>query len=229
VRSGKPVAVLLVLGGGLLAVLAGSRTWATAVPAQVGAGLASVPVGGRDAAPGSVALGLVAAAGAIVLVTSGRVVRYVVAVLLVAAGVGIAAGGMWVGVDRAALVADALGRASGTTGGPVGGSASATAWPLVAVAAGVLVLAGALVSLAGTHRWDAPSRRFDVPAATDATTAAAAGGSASDRDRAIDTWDALSVGADPTDDAQRGSPSRRAVPRRPPGTWQNDTDPGGDP
>ncbi len=216
VRSSKAPAVLLVLGGGLLAVLAGSRTWLTAVP-QAGAGVTSVAISGREAAPGGIALGLVAAAGAVVLATSGRVVRHVVAVVLVAAGAGIAASGLWLGVDRAALVADALARATGATGNRLVLSSEPTAWPVVGVAAGVLVLAGAVVAGVRARRWSGPSRRFEAPAATAAVVTAAAAtapevpaapGAGADaireRDRALDAWDALSAGADPTDDPPRG-------------------------
>lgn len=215
-RSSKTLAVLLVLAGGLLAVLAGSRTWLSVTA------VTTVHVSGREAAPLGVALGLVVLACALALLTSGRLLRRVVGVLLVACGAGLLVVRFTYDATGDRLVADAVARASGATTGAAGDVYStASDWPWATAAGGVLVVAGAVVTLVRAGRWQGPSRRYE-PAAGPAAAAL-------ERDRAFDAWDALSAGADPTDDSPDGPTSRRAVPRRPPHTWQNDDDPGGDP
>lgn len=212
-RSSKAVAALLVVLGGLLAILAGGRTWLSVTPvgATVSAVNGAIPVSGREAAPAGSALGLVALAGAVALLTSGLVVRYVVAALLALCGAGLVLVPMSSGADGFdGAAADAVARVTGariTSGG--GFAASTTAWPTVCAAAGLLVLAGAVVALLRARTWAGPSRRYEVPVVTGtAATAAPAGapgaGAATARDRAYDAWDALSDGTDPTaDDAPR--------------------------
>ena len=104
-----------------------------------------------------------------------------------------------------AAVAPAVTDATGVTGsGPTAelvASATATAWPVAAIAGGVLlVLAGIAVLVTGT-RWPASSRRYRGARLADTEEP----GSAGDReraasDRAVDDWDELSRGDDPTDD-----------------------------
>ncbi|MBI4940488.1 MAG: Trp biosynthesis-associated membrane protein [Actinobacteria bacterium] len=215
-RSSKGLAALLVVLGGLLAILAGGRTWLSVTPlgATVSAVSGAIPVSGREAAPAGSALGLVALAGAVALLTSGLVVRYVVAGLLALCGAGLVAVPLTSGADGFdGAAADAVARVTGariTSGG--GFAASTTAWPTVCAAAGLLVLAGAVVALVRGRRWAGPSRRYEVPAVVGAAggtsggTAGTDGGTAAAtaRDRAYDTWDALSDGSDPTaDDAPR--------------------------
>ncbi|WP_158220912.1 Trp biosynthesis-associated membrane protein [Kineosporia sp. R_H_3] len=209
-RSSKGAAALLVVLGGLLAILAGGRTWLSVTPvgATVSAVNGAIPVSGREAAPAGSALGLVALAGAVALLTSGLLVRYVVAVLLALCGAGLVAVPMSARADGfAGAAADAVARATGariTDGG--GFTASTTVWPSVCAAAGLLVLAGAVVALLRARTWAGPSRRYEVPAVagTAAPAGAAGAGAATARDRAYDAWDALSEGGDPTaDDAPR--------------------------
>ncbi len=208
-RSCRTHAVLLVVAGGLLAVLAGGRTWLTVTP-LASAGIASraaVEVTGREAAPGGPALGLVALAGAVALLASGRRVRQVVAGLLVLCGAGLVAVRLAFGAAVDAVAQDAVARATGTTVRGAGELvARPTAWGGVCAAAGVLVAAGAVLALVRGGRWSGPARRYETAPVAAAAAAAAGpttpGGMAAQRDRAYDAWDALSSGADPTDDAE---------------------------
>jgi uncharacterized membrane protein (TIGR02234 family) len=231
VRSSKALSAALVVLGGLLAILAGGRTWLSVTPvgATVSAVSGAIPVSGREAAPAGAALGLVALAGAVALLTSGPVVRYVVAALLTLCGAGLVAVPLSFGPGGSQDAArDAVARVTGSRGGNGSGfAASTTPWPTVCAAAGLLVLAGAVLALVRGRRWAGPSRRYETPAVTGGGAVALATGSAGSaaepvtattgaataRDRAYDTWDALSDGNDPTADP----------------TWQNDRDPGGEP
>ena len=200
-RSSKGLAVLLVaLGGGLVLLTAG-RTWLRVAPVLDTALFArTVAVSGREAAPAAAALGLVALAGAVALLTSGALVRRVVAAVLVLTG----AGGVAVTVaflrEPRGAAREAVARATGVAG--TGGfTFDQTAWPVLCGAGAVLVAAGGLVALVTAGRWGGPSRRYETAAAGPTS---AIGAEASRRDRAYDAWDALSEGADPTDDGTHG-------------------------
>ena len=198
-RSSRPLAFVLVALGGALVVLAGGRTWLRVTPVPGTALLEQVvAVGGREAAPAAAALGLVALAGAVALVTSGAVVRRVVAVLLVLAGAGVLAVTAALLREPGGAARAAVARATGVTGSG-GFTATATAWPVVCGAAALLVVAGGLVGVLRAGAWGGPSRRYETAAAVPAATSAL-GEQASRRDRAYDAWDALSDGGDPTDD-----------------------------
>jgi uncharacterized membrane protein (TIGR02234 family) len=111
--------------------------------------------------------------------------------------------------DPVAAVAPAVTDATGVSGaGPTAelvAAATATAWPVAAIAGGVLlVLAGIAVLVTGT-RWPASSRRYRGARLADADADAGDGAAQGVReraasDRAIDDWDELSRGDDPTDD-----------------------------
>ena len=97
--------------------------------------------------------------------------------------------------------------ATGVSGSAPDGRARGTPsprppWPAVAIVGGVLlVLAGIAVLVTGT-RWPASSRRYRAARLADADDVAGhdAGGERAASDRAIDDWDELSRGDDPTDD-----------------------------
>lgn len=197
-RSGKAAAVLLTILGGLLTVVAGGRRWLvlTVSDPDAALGVGEVAVTGREAVPVAVALGLVAVAGGVVLTTAGRLLRRVVAVLLALGGAGVVVATVTLGSSRDALLRDAFAQATGAATDPPAGSVQAlTVWPYLSAAGGLLVVVAALVVLARGRRWDAPSRRFESPAAR------AAAARTSERDAAFDAWDALSAGDDPTDAA----------------------------
>lgn len=200
-RSTRGAAFVLVALGGALVVLAAGRTWlrVTAVP---DAALVDqvVTVSGREASPAAAALGLVALAGAVALVTSGAVVRRVVAALLVLAGAGTLAATVAFLREPGGAARAAVARATGVTGSG-GFTAEPTAWPAVCGAAALLVLAGGVVAVLRAGTWGGPSRRYEPTGATTPGATSALGAQASRRDRAYDAWDALSGGADPTDTA----------------------------
>jgi uncharacterized membrane protein (TIGR02234 family) len=188
-RAGsRAVAVLAVLAGVGLALMATGQPWVTVrLP---GGGNAAAD--GRLAAPGAVAVALVAAAGAVVLLTSGRAVRMLVAGLLLLAGVLVTGLTVPVWQDPAAAASPAVARVTGTVG-RAGGTASTTFWPVLSAAGGLLIAAGAVVALVRGRRWPGPSRRYER------STTPAGGGPDGRRDGEADAWDRLSRGEDPTD------------------------------
>jgi uncharacterized membrane protein (TIGR02234 family) len=70
-----------------------------------------------------------------------------------------------------------------------------TAWPFVTLAAWVLLLAAGVLTLITGHGWRGSARRYETDAA--AATATSTGAASRPHD-AIDSWDDLSRGEDPT-------------------------------
>jgi uncharacterized membrane protein (TIGR02234 family) len=192
--TARRVVVGVALAGAVLALFAGTRTWATAAVPDLPA--ADVGVSGRQAAPVVVAVALAAAAAVVVAATSGRVVRLVAAAALVAGGLGIAAASLTVAADPRGAVRPAVTAATGVTDPTRAGDARTTFWPYPAALGGVLIAVAGLGGLAGGRSWPAPGRRFEVgdapPAASSADAAARRAGDD------VATWDALSRGEDPT-------------------------------
>ena len=181
------VVLLAVLGAGLV-IISGRQVWLTGTVEDSVLGASRVEALGTDAAPGAVALALAALAAAAATATSGRVLRWVTAILLAASTLGLG-----VVVMRALLDADAiLGREAAESTGRTGvleTDASATAWPWVALAGvAVLVITTAAIAF-GARRWAGLSERYEVPS-----------GTGSRGERVGSEWERLSAGDDPTDD-----------------------------
>lgn len=195
-RLGRGRAVVLVLILGLALFAASLPTWATgAAPTMVGA--QPVAIGGSQAAPGVPSAGAVVLVSALVLGLSGRVTR-------VLAIIGVILGGALGAVSAAQFLADpapALLREAGAITGvaQLDGDAAVTAFPTVALVVAVLVaLAGiGLPFVLGS--WHRVGRRYEVGTATDAPDTAPQERPAAGRLRAMDDWDALSRGDDPSD------------------------------
>lgn len=200
-----PAVLATVVGAGLV-LLAWSQTWfdlELADAAAHGAG-DGIPVPGSVASPALAALGLAALALVAALAIAGPVIRIVLGILEVVLG-GCVLLAAWLTIgDPVGAVSPAVTDATGVSGAEptaeLVASVDQTAWPVAAIAGGILlVLAGIVVLVTGT-RWPASSRRYRaVRLADDSEPASgpAAGRAASDR--AIDDWDELSRGDDPTD------------------------------
>ena len=207
-RMKLPVIVATIIGSAL-ALLSWSQTWfeleLTDASTQ-GAGEA-IAVPGSVASPALAALGLAGLALVAALAIAGPGIRIVLGVLeVVLGGCVLLAAGISIG-DPVAAVAPAVTDATGVSGsGPTAelvAAAAATAWPAVAIVGGVLlVLAGIAVLVTGT-RWPTSSRRYRAARLAEADDVAGhdAGGRPAS-DRAIDDWDELSRGDDPTADAE---------------------------
>lgn len=183
--------ILLSLLGAAGALGAATQTW---VHVRLAGGDVQVPdidVAGNDAATGVTALALVAMAAAVALSVGGRIARTVVAVLLALAGAGITATSLFAAADPAGAAAGVVGKATGMAAAP--GEYTATAMPYLAAAAGLWILACAVVVLVAGRHWTV-SRRYETGTAADSQGPA---GTAPPRD-SIDSWDRLTRGEDPT-------------------------------
>ena len=207
-----PAIVATFIGAGLV-LLSWSQSWFTLV-IETGSGASTadpIEVAGSIASPALAALGLAGLALVAALAIAGPGIRVVLGVLeVLLGGCILLAAGISLG-DPVAAVSAAVTDATGVSGSAptaaLVASATATPWPVLAIAGGALVvLAGVVVLVTGT-RWPASSRRYGGARLADdgagATTAAERPAS----DRAIDDWDGLSRGDDPTDDDPTDDPT----------------------
>ncbi len=204
-----PVVLGALVGAGLL-LLATGRVWAEGTVTGL-SGETVVSVTGRDAQPVLPALALLAGAAAAALAIGGRLARRFSAVALALAGVAAVAAAATRAGDAARL-AGVLEPAGARVTGVRGIEArqiAVSAWPWLAVAAGVLVAVAGLAALLAGGSWPDRASRYDR--APDAAGGGPAAG-ADDRDAVADgddgderpaqdpadVWDALSRGEDPT-------------------------------
>ncbi|MET0830592.1 MAG: Trp biosynthesis-associated membrane protein [Microbacterium sp.] len=205
IRRARLLCVLAALAVGAIGVISSTQTWLI-VMLDDGAqqelavtGAAAVPV----LAP--LSLAVLALGGALSIV--GLVLRYVFGALTVAiaATVGFLSAQVAFTTPVSA-VASTVTSATGITGtdavASLVSSITATPWPAITLAASALLLVGGLLILATARNWGRSGRRY----VSDAAAPAAAGteATASRPVDAIDSWDDLSRGADPTADPTAG-------------------------
>lgn len=196
----RVLAVLAVLLGGAVAIIGSTQPW-LAVTLRAGAS-EPLPVPGASALPLLAPLSLAALALALALTVVGRVLRYVFGVLAAAIGVTVLAGAARIGLQHPLdAAAPAVTAATGLSGpdavADLVATIDTTPWPFVTAVAGLLVAVGGTFTLATAHRWRSGGRRYRRE---DAGAHAGAGPRPYDAagDRAIDSWDDLTHGDDPT-------------------------------
>ncbi len=203
-RRLKLVVILLVLAASALALLAWTQVWITADVLQPGSAAKTLAVTGSTAAPGLTALALAGVALAGALTIAGPVIRVVLGLLEILLGfsVGLAAAlalGDPAGAS-AALITAATGIAGkeSVTDGVV--ASVSTPWPYLALVAGVTMAAAGLLILVTARRWPGPGSRYQTVrfAAADASGARATDASGDPSSDAVDDWDGLTRGEDPT-------------------------------
>lgn len=170
-----------------------TQTWMSVHldPAQLGQAVKSqdgLPVQGSKGATAVTALALVALAGGLAASIAGRIARWVITAIIVAASAGIVAAALTVIADPLAASQGAIAAATGIAGSNV--QVSVTAFPALAVVAGTLLGLTGLLIIPASRYWKARTR-FDAAAAG---THPEASGPADE----IDSWDRLSKGDDPT-------------------------------
>ena len=192
-RRPRTFAVVLVLIGGVVGLISSTQTWLTVTLASVEGD--QLTVAGADAVPVLAPLSLAALALGAALTIVGRVLTYAFGALTTLIGAALAMLSARVGLDApvesyASTVTDATGITGADAVRDLVASSAVTPWVVVTVAAAVVLVAAGLLTLGGAHRWSGTSgRRFR-------TDAEPAGGSRPHD--AIDSWDELSRGEDPT-------------------------------
>jgi hypothetical protein len=191
-ERGRVLSVLgLVLGGGI-GIISSTQTWLTVTRADAGE---PILVPGADAVPLLAPLSLAILALGAALAIVGPVLRYVLAVLALGAGAVLT----WASVEVLVapplsavtpLVVETTGLAGDDAVRSVVERIDPSAWPVLALIGWLLVLLTGVFVLITARGWKVGGRRFR----TDAADANRSDGPVD----AIDSWDDLSRGTDPT-------------------------------
>lgn len=192
----KRIKYILILASLLLSavvLLAWTQAWLT-VDLAPGAPRESVTVDGNTAAPALAALALAGLALTAALAIAGPVFRVVLGILDAILGACIALSAFLVLTSPVAASEPAVTAATGVAGSSsiadVVSATALTAWPVLTVAAGILLVAvGAGVVLTAS-RWPSSPRKYSAVRLEPAERAT--------MPDAVDSWDELSRGDDPT-------------------------------
>jgi len=194
-RRGRSLAVSGFLLAGAVGIISSTQTWLVVDRADAGE---AITVPGADALPLLAPLSLAVLALGAALSIAAPVVRLVFAVLAGAASVVLGWSSLQLLIARplsavSSTVTEKTGLAGGDALADVIGAITPTAWPALAFGGWVLLLATALLVLVTWRGWRAGGRRYRTEPETD--PAGAHGDGAVD---AVDSWDELSRGTDPT-------------------------------
>lgn len=198
IRRARLIAILLTLLPGAIGVIAATQTWLTVVLAD--GAHHTLPVPGASAIPvlAPLSLAVLALGGALSVV--GLVLRYIFGALtLVLAGVLTMLTGAVVMGPHTSHVAATVTEATGITGEKaVAGlveTVEISVWPAVTLVCWIVLLIAGAFTIATAHRWKGAGRRYTTADTPGRTTPASTGSRPHD---AIDDWDDLSRGEDPT-------------------------------
>lgn len=191
----RVIAVLLVVFGGAIAIISSTQTWLD-LTLRAGA-TEPVPVPGASALPLLAPLSLAALALGLALTVVGRVLRYAFGLVATVIGGALTVGALRVGIQHpqdafAAAVTKATGLSGSEAITELVASIDGTLWPFLAAAGGIAIAVGGIVTLVTAHAWRAGGRRYRRDTAREQIA------SGSRPHDAIDSWDDLSHGDDPT-------------------------------
>ena len=168
----RGVVVLGIVALALLVFVSSTQTWVTVGLPQDAVLTPDLRIAGSDAATPVTAFALVALAAALAVSIAGRAARWVITVLLVLSGAGIAVTAAGVALDPASAAGPAVGAAIGVSG-VEGARTDATVMPWIATLGGVLLVAAAVWVVLAGRTWRV-NRKYDAGAAR--SSAAATGG-----------------------------------------------------
>lgn len=194
-RRGKNRSLLLLVAAGALSLLSWTQSWSTVIITMPSGGEQTLAIDGSVAAPALTALSLSLLALVAALAIAGRGFRLILGVLAIVLGLCIALESVLSMTDPGAAAAAAITATTGIAGSAsvhaVIVSAASSAWPFLALAGAVLAVLGGALILATARNWPGSSRKYQT------VTPRLAVDPESTPD-AIDSWDDLSRGDDPT-------------------------------
>lgn len=196
ITRARTIAVVVIMLCGAVGVLSSTQTWLHVT--LTGGDDAVLAVDGAAAVAVLAPLSLAALALGLALSITGRVLRYVFGALAVAMAAVLAVVIAPIAWEQpVSAVARTVTDATGITGdAPVSAlvsTISATGWPVGTLALCLVLAAGGIFVVATAHRWAASGRKYRVE-----PTRPAAGPL-----DAVDSWDGLSRGEDPTAGSDR--------------------------
>ncbi|MDJ0320275.1 Trp biosynthesis-associated membrane protein [Pseudarthrobacter sp. PS3-L1] len=189
-RKSTVVLVMIVLS--LAVFFTTTQTWLTVQldASELGQNLSTqnaLTVQGSKAATAVTALALAALAGGIAVSIAGKIARWIVSAIIVAAAAGIIGAAATVLADPLAAAQGSIAAATGVSGGTA--DVSVTVFPVLAVVAGALLVGSGVLVIPAARYWKTRTR-YDAAA----TRVSADAGPVDE----IDSWDRLSRGDDPT-------------------------------
>lgn len=183
-----------------LGILAATQLWFVLHLTAAAGHDAPVDVAGSLAAPALTALSLAALALVAAFAIAGRLLRLVLGVLgIILGGCVILAAALAMGNpvhSSVSAVTKATGVAGDTPVADLVASVDSSLWPAAALTAGILLAAACYAAIITAKAWPGPSRKYQAVRFEQADPDTE--GTESKRDRAIDSWDELSRGDDPT-------------------------------
>ena len=178
------------LAGALIGLWSATRTWITVDVASSSVQIPQIVVDGATAAASVTAVSVVVLAGSLALLIAGKVARYIIAAICLLAGATVITAGIGALRDPQAVASTAVAEATGLAQNA--GEYALTAWPAVAVIAGVLIVLQAVLVLVFAGRWPAKASKYDRQAAKTSVEPK------DQSSRNIASWEQLSQGEDPT-------------------------------
>lgn len=213
----KYITLLVILAGSGLAFLSSTQSWFSVRLSSVAGHVSDVAVPGSTAAPALTALALAGLALTAAFAIAGPIIRVVLGILgLLLGGVIIISTVNVIGdpiSSSASSITTATGIAGGQSTRALVESLDSHVWPWFALAGGVLIALACLWVLFSVRRWPGPSHKYQtqfVPVASNdssnvsdevedtADPRESSRGGVLSRDAAIDSWDYLTRGDDPT-------------------------------
>ena len=209
---------------GIAAFATTTRTWLNVQLPRTSVQTPDLAVSGSDAATAVTAFAVVAITAGLAASIAGPVARWIVSVILMISGVGVAAASYTVISDPVQGAAGAIGQAIGVSGA-TDTVVTLTVMPWAALVCGILIALTGIWLAVASRSWKSSRRYAPAPApAENAEGAAAQGGGAPEGDAApetagtdaregtttspasagaepiddIDSWDRLTRGDDPT-------------------------------
>lgn len=204
-RRARLLSVLTALAVGAISLISSTQTWLVVVLDD--GGQHELAVSGASAVPVLTPLSLAVLALGVALSIVGVVLRYVFGVLTAAIAVVVGLLSAQVALTApVSAVASTVTAATGITGADavaaLVASITATPWPSLTFASAIVLLAAGVFILVTARSWGRSGRRYESDAAASASSGAQA--PASRPFDAIDSWDDLSRGTDPTNDQTAG-------------------------
>lgn len=206
IRRARLLTVVAILAVGALGVISSTQTWLIAT--LEGGAHPDLLVSGAAAVPVLAPLSLAALALGAALSIVGLVLRFVfgAAAIAIAGSIGYLSAQVTFTTPVSA-VASTVTTSTGITGAEavatLVASVTATPWPAATLACSVVLLVAGLFVLVTARTWGRSGRRFEADATTPADPAPEA--PASRPFDAVDSWDDLSRGTDPTTDPSAGA------------------------
>jgi hypothetical protein len=158
---------------GIAAFATTTRTWLNVQLPRTAVQTPDLAVSGSDAATAVTAFAVVAITAGLAASIAGPVARWIVSVILLISGVGVAAASYTVISDPVQGAAGAIGQAIGVSGA-TGTVVTLTALPWAALVSGVLIALTGIWLAVASRGWKSSRRYAPAPAADTTTKAASA-------------------------------------------------------